>query len=121
MRNVKYPERNERLRQFQKAQGITVKELGQQIGFSINYASQLVAGHTTITANKAYQILQAFPQLSMDWLMNGAGEMLLQQQQAPALSPEPKMAIEDLPGIIQELQSTVKKLEARLTEIENRI
>lgn len=60
-----------------KVAHLTQDEFAEKIGAVQQYITQYEKGKTTPNAERILAIQRAFPQLNIDWLMKGAGEMLL--------------------------------------------
>lgn len=63
----------ERLVRFIKQKGLTVREFERSIDVSNGYVSKITG---TIGADKLHRIGVEYPELNVDWLMLGGGEML---------------------------------------------
>ena len=69
----------ERLRYFLRVSNITHEEFGKNIGVSTAYVSSMRKG---IQPDKLARIQQAYPDLNIEWLVTGRGNMLNTPQQA---------------------------------------
>lgn len=63
----------ERLISFIKTKGISTREFQEQCGLSNAYVANLKRAPT---ADKIEKILRSFPELNVNWLLKGEGEML---------------------------------------------
>lgn len=68
---------NERLRQFIGYLGLTTRQFERETGVSDGQISKLLRLNTSIQTNTLAKIKANFPQLSVDWLLTGAGVMIL--------------------------------------------
>ncbi len=83
---------NERLRTFinylvDQRRVFNIRDFGDHIGKNKSQMSNLLNGKTIISTRAADKIKKAFPELNLEWLMTGEGEMILNV--APAAAPEP--------------------------------
>lgn len=75
---TKYPERAHRLRIFFNHLNIRNKTVSLRLGIpNAAFVSQLLNGHSTVTADIARRLKKVFPDLNTDWLLDGTGEMLV--------------------------------------------
>ena len=65
-----------RLKMFLKHKGMSQKDFASQIGVSTGYVNAISKG---IGQEKIYIIKEKYPELNIDWLMTGEGEMLKAQ------------------------------------------
>lgn len=63
----------ERVYEFVKSEGLTIKEFEERCGLSNGYVSSMRKG---FGLEKLENVLTEFPDLSRDWLLYGEGEML---------------------------------------------
>lgn len=71
----------ERLSSYLKTKKISQSEFGRTIGVSSAYVSSI---RKSIDKDKLRLIQEAYPDLSIDWLLYGEGEMLLSVSQSNA-------------------------------------
>lgn len=62
----------DRLRLFIKSKGLGQTKFEERVGFSRGYISKV---KTSIGADKLSNIVEAFPDLNLDWLITGKGKM----------------------------------------------
>ncbi len=62
----------DRLKLFIKSKGLGQTKFEERVGFSRGYISKV---KTTIGADKLSNIVEAFPDLNLDWLITGKGKM----------------------------------------------
>lgn len=67
---------NQRLGKFLKNQGINQGEFAETVGTSRTTASALISGGRQLSQGMLARILEKFPTLNKDWLINGNGAML---------------------------------------------
>lgn len=70
----------QRLREFIKSEGLTVRKFEAKCGVSNGYVNNM---RDSMGAKKLESVLNAFPDLSRDWLLYGKGEMRLDHDQSP--------------------------------------
>ena len=62
----------DRLKLFIKSKGLGQTKFEERVGFSRGYISKV---KTSIGADKLSNIVEAFPDLNLDWLITGKGKM----------------------------------------------
>ncbi len=65
----------ERIYQLMKESGMNQKEFSQATGIATATLSNIFNGRTSATLNHAFALHQKFPNLRMEWLMFGEGDM----------------------------------------------
>lgn len=70
----------ERIEEFIKSQGISVRAFEQAISASDGMIRRAINNKTNIQSKWLSNIAESFPQLSLNWLITGQGEMLLSLQ-----------------------------------------
>lgn len=63
----------ERLKLFIKTKGTTVQKFEHSISVGNGFVSNIVSG---IGGDKLYRIIKVYPELNIDWLLEGKGDML---------------------------------------------
>ncbi len=64
----------DRLKLFIKSRGVGQTKFEELVGFSRGYISKV---KTSIGADKLSNIVEVFPELNLDWLITGKGEMII--------------------------------------------
>lgn len=67
---------NDRLRKFLDSKGISVRQFEQMIGSSDGKIAKFMATNSSLKSDTLSKIMEVFPQLSIEWLLTGEGEML---------------------------------------------
>ena len=67
---------NNRLRKFLDFQGISVRQFEAMIGSSDGKIAKFMATNSSLKSDTLNKIMEVFPQLSIEWLISGEGEML---------------------------------------------
>lgn len=75
-------ETNERILKFIDYKGMSVNSFERSIGKSTNY----VRNSKSFTSNVLASIMEIYPELSIDWLITGKGEML--KSELPSIAPK---------------------------------
>ena len=78
---AKHPERAERLRDFLNRLNIKNVTLASKLGIKPAFISQLLNKHSTVTTDVAFRIAHVYPKLNVNWLLEGQGEMFLEQKE----------------------------------------
>lgn len=79
----------QKLKQIIEYYGLNPYSLEQKIFVSEGTISKFLAGKIGMKVGTLVKILELFPDISPDWLLLGKGEMLRQQDPAPAPSTAP--------------------------------
>lgn len=112
---AKFPERSERLRGFFNHLNINNKTVASRLGIKPAFISQLLNAHATVTPGMALRFGKIFPNLNVDWLLTGDGEMeLADAQKMNVLQEEPPLYLRNgqgmLEGLIQRLESMEREM-----------
>ncbi len=67
---------NNRLKEFIDSQGLSVRQFESMIGSSDGKIAKFLATNSTLKSDTLSNIMEVFPQLSLDWLLTGNGDML---------------------------------------------
>lgn len=108
---------NERLRQFIEYLGLTTRQFEQKISASDGQIAKFLRQNTTIQSNTIAKIKESFPELSLDWLVSGRGEMLLGS--VPAAAPD--STLDRLLERIEDLARENGSLQAQIDEYKKEI
>ena len=76
---------NDRLRKFLDFQGISVRQFEAMIGSSDGKIAKFMATNSSLKSDTLSTVMEVFPQLSIEWLISGEGEML----KSPSDSSQP--------------------------------
>lgn len=115
-----------------KSQGMSQKEFAATLCVAEGTLSSIFTGRTRPTNNIVSAIHECFPQISINWLMFGEGDMLLDgsSSQAQAAAPghsdlfgsetAPSSGVNPTPSLVSQVQEVVKyidKPQRKITEI----
>ncbi len=67
---------NDRIKQIQQALGMSQKDFAEAIGIAPGALSNIYSNRTNATSNHVKGIHKAFPDINVNWLMFGEGEMV---------------------------------------------
>lgn len=109
---------NERVVQIRKSKQLTQKEFSEQINFSRSSLSEIESGTRCLNLGLIEAIKAAYPDINMDWLLTGEGEMLKNQPRAANDEME-RFSEEDvrLLRMIKQLPPTQKNHEIKSIEV----
>lgn len=122
----------DRIYQLMKYQGMSQKEFAATLCVAEGTLSGIFTGRTRPTNNIVNAIHECFPHISINWLMFGEGEMLLdnassQTQDAASRQPDlfsqenaPSSGVVSTPTSMSQIQEVVKyidKPQRKITEI----
>lgn len=79
---------NERVVQIRKSKQLTQKEFSEQINFSRSSLSEIESGTRCLNLGLIEAIKAAYPDINMDWLITGEGEMLKRSAPDESFSEE---------------------------------
>lgn len=103
-----------RLTSFCKSQGISVREFERRCGFRYGYVNGIRQG---VSPEKLEAIKTAYPDLSMEWLLCGSGEMTRQPEgQLPEVR-QLLAGIERLTETIASQQKTIAILSEQIADL----
>ena len=103
----------QRLRSFIKAQSISIKAFEESINASNGYVNSI---SKSIGLDKLESIIEIYPNLNLEWLLTGEGEMLKKKDEDPP--PEEKKPDENVP----ELQKQIIDLQNhRISQLEKEV
>lgn len=103
-----------RINELVKFSGLSVRAFAIKCGIPQKTLDNQVKGLRGVSLETTLSILQAFPEVSANWLLKGEGEMLTGNQKDPSAE-----RIEKLIGTIETLQESIElknKSIAMLTE-----
>ena len=85
---------NNRLQRFLDAENITQSQLAERLGVAKASISHILAGRNKPGFDFIQSMAQNYPDLNLDWLIAGKGNMYKSQNspQAPQLSEEPRLS-----------------------------
>lgn len=67
---------NERLKKFLDFEGMSVRQFEAKIGSSDGKIAKFLTSNSSLKSDTLNMIMENFPQLSIEWLLTGEGEML---------------------------------------------
>lgn len=79
---------NERVVQIRKSKQLTQKEFSEQINFSRSSLSEIESGTRCLNLGLIEAIKAAYPDINMDWLITGEGEMFKRNTPVESFSEE---------------------------------
>lgn len=72
---------NERIKQFFTGKGLNLSEVERTCGFKPQTFSTSIRRGSVLGVDKIVAILTAYPDISVEWLMRGEGEMIIQRNE----------------------------------------
>ena len=69
---------NERLKKFLNFEGMSVRQFEAKIGSSDGKIAKFLTSNSSLKSDTLNMIMENFPQLSIEWLLSGEGDMLKQ-------------------------------------------
>jgi transcriptional regulator with XRE-family HTH domain len=76
------------------------KKFAEMIGVSQSEISQILRGRRHISPAMAWEIIKFNRNISIYWILEGEGEMLINQKEYPERDAEPLVAMEDIDGVV---------------------
>lgn len=103
----------ERIKEYIDTKGISIREFCRQINVSPSFLSR----DAEISSDKVLNIVNAFPEISIDWLITGKGEMIknssLDKLEDPPFVPYDiyKDSLEHVKELMQMLKQSQRQLD----------
>lgn len=108
----------ERILTIIKALAIPERRFALHCGLKQNTLHDQLHGTSQVTLKTVMAILEAFPEISAEWLLRGVGEMKLAE--SPVMVAEGMAAtINDLTATIQEKNTLIAMLHKKIEEKKN--
>ena len=85
----------DRIRQIMESKHMTQQVFAQFIEMSPASLSSIFSGRTRPTLNIVEAIKKKIPDINLEWLMFGTGEMFQQNSPNPTLSEDPMESVQD--------------------------
>ena len=98
----------QRLTNFIKSKGISTREFERSIDVSNGYVSKITG---TIGADKLHRISVEYPDLNVEWLMVGVGEMLNDVKSEPM--PEQQDTLSRLISVMEKDRQLIRDMAER--------
>ena len=73
---------NDRIKQIQLALNMSQKDFAEAIGIAPGALSNIYSNRTNATSNHVNGIHKAFPQININWLMFGEGDMYVASKES---------------------------------------
>lgn len=107
----------ERLKEFIKGQGLTIKAFEASIDASNGYVNSISKG---IGADKLDTILEKYPKLDLEWLLTGSRRDKTAHMERPEYRPHKTQTIDEIifERIHQDFKTIFDKMEFRLERLE---
>lgn len=106
---------NTRIKQILDYYNISVRKFSIKIGVNESTIRKIILENTSIQSNNLLKISQNFPNINLDWLITGRGEMLLQEQQEKQQKTPPPVAddtqLQRLQDLLEAKQETISVLQ----------
>lgn len=108
----------ERIIKLIKRKDITQKFFCDKLGVSHNYITTI---NKSIPSDRLVQIIELYPDLNIDWLLTGQGEMLREVKQndnaQPALSVDVLAYLREKDSELRAKDDEIRELRARIDEL----
>lgn len=107
---------NNRLRQIIEYYNISIRKFSSLISTNESTIRKILSKNTSIQSNNLQKIAENFPQINLDWLITGRGEMLLMEQQQEKQQKTPSPVADDtqlqrLQDLLEAKQETISVLQ----------
>lgn len=106
----------DRLKTYIRYKGITEYRFCKQAGVRPNFLNW---GPPGVSTKSMHKIGQAFPDLNLQWVATGEGEMLKGDEDKILLSVH-RALISDREARIEQLEGTIARLRAKIEELKKR-
>lgn len=113
-----------RLKAFRKSKKLKGRDVGEILRVLNTQVSMIENNKTTPPLDKVIEFAKLFPDLDLNWLLTGKGEMLLgpEKEQLKALlqseQEELQSVRQELESVMQELQSSKQGLQSAMQELQ---
>ena len=84
----------DRIKQIMEAVGLSQQDFAKELGISAASLSSIFTGRTNPTNNHVMAIHRVFPQINVNWLLFGEGDMIMKNQATNAPSLDKDLADE---------------------------
>jgi len=112
--NTLQSEQGVRFEQIINRLDLTQVAVGELVGLSQSYISQMITGARPISKKILQFIAKSHPQVNLEWLLTGNGEMIKPNRVDEVNEPTPIYG----PGILESLIQQMKEMDARLKALE---
>jgi transcriptional regulator with XRE-family HTH domain len=109
---MKAEEIAKRLTDFRKSQHITIKELSKKLNMELATLSAQLSGKRGVAVSTINGIIELYPQLSLDWVMLGRGNMFVSKEKHEHLTTHAEVA--ELKNLVTQKDEEIKCLNAQV-------
>ena len=101
-----------RLTDFRKSRHITLAELSKKLNMETATLGAQLAGKRGVSVTTIHNIINLYPELNLEWVMLGRGNMLVSDEIQEHLSTKAEVA--ELKNQVEVQQEKIKCLEAQV-------
>jgi transcriptional regulator with XRE-family HTH domain len=109
---MKAEEIAKRLTDFRKSQHITIKELSKKLNMELATLSAQLSGKRGVAVSTINGIIELYPQLSLEWVMLGRGNMFVSEEKHEHLTTHAEVA--KLKNLVAQKDEEIKCLNAQV-------
>ena len=109
---MKAEEIAKRLTDFRKSQHITIKELSKKLNMELATLSAQLSGKRGVAVLTINGIIELYPQLSLEWVMLGRGNMFVSEEKHEHLTTHAEVA--ELKNLVAQKDEEIKCLNAQV-------
>lgn len=109
---MKAEEIAKRLTDFRKSQHITIKELSTKLNMELATLSAQLSGKRGVAVSTINGIIELYPQLSLEWVMLGRGNMFVSEEKHEHLTTHAEVA--ELKNLVAQKDEEIKCLNAQV-------
>ena len=109
---MKAEEIAKRLTDFRKSQHITIKELSTKLNMELATLSAQLSGKRGVAVSTINGIIELYPQLSLEWVMLGRGNMYVSEEKQEHLSTYAQVV--ELTNKLAQKEEEIKCLNAQV-------
>lgn len=110
--SMKAEEIAKRLTDFRKSQHITIKELSTKLNMELATLSAQLSGKRGVAVSTINGIIELYPQLSLEWVMLGRGNMFVSEEKHEHLTTHAEVA--ELKNLVAQKDEEIKCLNAQV-------
>ena len=109
---MKAEEIAKRLTDFRKSQHITIKELSKKLNMELATLSAQLSGKRGVAVSTINGIIELYPQLSLEWVMLGRGNMFVSEEKHEHLTTHAEVA--ELKNLVAQKDEEIKCLNSQV-------
>lgn len=113
----------ERIEEIKNHYGLSTRKLALKCGLNQPTLDRMLKGINALNLNCIISIAKGFPEISMEWLIRGNGDMIISEPEDPNAGRVLKLVdtINTLQDALNAKTETIALLNSRIAELENQL